>query len=576
MRKVLVSLFAFTLTFLGTPAIAEKSDWQIASFDSQLQLTAEGKVEVTETISTHFSVPKHGIFRDIPITYQGAEGIAYTKIDVTGVSRNNEETPYEIEQNDAYLRLKVGDPDRTVQGDQTYVIRYVATGALRGFSDYDELYWNVTGNSWEVPIAKATATVKLPKPGFTQSACYQGAVQSNEGCTGEITTPSEAHFTTTRELRVGEGFTVAAGYTKGLVPLLTVEAPADPFEVLLHPTMLITNILVFALGIFYLVRRWLLTGRDKSSGRATVVAEYEAPGGLRPAEIGVLMDERADTLDVSATIVDLAARGFLTITELPKKWTFGEIDYTFKRTSQISTELLAYEQELLASLFKDGDEVALSSLKNNFYDDLAKVKKLIYAEVTRKGLFAENPETVRTHHAAISIAALLLGIGACFGISALVQQLPALLAQIGFGTSSAISQVGFWALLATFAMPARTLHGAELLRQSKGFELFINTAEKYRAQFAEKENLYTDILPYAIVFKSTKKLAKAMEKLGVTPPQPTWYHGSHAFHAVAFADSMNSFSSSLSTAMASTPGGSGSGGSGFSGGGFGGGGGGSW
>src|SRR6266404_4562456 len=58
----------------------------------------------------------------------------------------------------------------------------------------------------------------------------------------------------------------------------------------------------------------------------TISVEFTPPENLRPAEIGVLMDERADTLDVTSSIIDLATRGYLTITEVSKIWLFGKVD----------------------------------------------------------------------------------------------------------------------------------------------------------------------------------------------------------------------------------------------------------
>ena len=49
-----------------------------------------------------------------------------------------------------------------------------------------------------------------------------------------------------------------------------------------------------------------------------IAVEFEPPESIRPAQVGLLLDERADTLDVTATIIDLGVRGYLKITELPK------------------------------------------------------------------------------------------------------------------------------------------------------------------------------------------------------------------------------------------------------------------
>jgi uncharacterized membrane protein len=122
----------------------------------------------------------------------------------------------------------------------------------------------------------------------------------------------------------------------------------------------------------------------------TIVVEYEPPEKLRPAEVGVLMDERADTLDVTATIIDLATRGYLTITEVPKKWVFGSTDYTLARVKKDTASLLDYEKELFSKLFDEKDKVDMSSLKTKFYKDLKVVKDKLYEEIIKKGFFQKT------------------------------------------------------------------------------------------------------------------------------------------------------------------------------------------
>ena len=56
-------------------------------------------------------------------------------------------------------------------------------------------------------------------------------------------------------------------------------------------------------------------------------------------------------------------------------------------------------------------------------------------------------------------------------------------------------------------MPKRTAKGYAVLRRVDGFRRFIDESEKDRAQFAERKNLFSEYLPYAIVFGATKKWA---------------------------------------------------------------------
>jgi len=130
-------------------------------------------------------------------------------------------------------------------------------------------------------------------------------------------------------------------------------------------------------------------------------------------------------------------------------------------------------------------------------------------------------------------------------------------------------------------MPRKTKTGAELYRRSLGFRMYMEVAEKDRQKFAEKEHIFADYLPYAIVYGCVDQWAKAFEGIDLTAATSAWYVGNNvgAFSAMHMSRDLSSFSEQVGSAIASTPGGSGSsgfGGGGGAGGGGGGGGGGSW
>lgn len=588
MKRLIIAFLLLAITLMLPTRTQAAEFWQIDLFNSDIQLESSGKILVTETIDTDFAYQnKHGIYRDLPINYTTQSGNKlYSQVDILSVTQDSKKAEVEKSRNGDNLRLRIGDPDRTLNGKHSYVIRYEVSGVLSSYNDYDELYWNVTGNGWTVPIAKATATLHLPsdKDGsFLQASCYQGPERSTDTCQQSIDSKT-ATFSTTHSLNEGEGLTVAASYPKGLLPILKVSPPPSPFTGHFFSLLGLGFILTSLPGITTVFRKWWQQGRDAQHPndpsptnepiKQTIVPEYESPSGLRPAEIGTLIDEKADTTDITATIVDLAVRGYLTITEEPKKW-FSSADYTLAKKKDPDSKLLGYEKALLDKLFDKRDSVRTSELTNTFYQDLAIIKNEVYDEVTSKQLFVRNPQTVRNTWLGIGAFILIVGVGGSIGSAISIETL-ASIAGLLLGISAGLVVTGFTTLISAFAMPARTAHGRELYRQAKGYELFINTAEKYRARFAEKENLFNEILPYAIVFGATKKLADAMKNMGINPPAPTWYYGPHPFNPVFFANSVTSFDKSLSTAMASAPGSSGSGGGGFSGGGFGGGGGGGW
>ncbi|HVF69715.1 MAG TPA: DUF2207 domain-containing protein, partial [Xanthomonadales bacterium] len=427
MRRLLFLIAAILFFLTPFKAMADEG-WVIDKFSSDITIEKTGEVRAIEIIDVDFTFLKHGIYRDIPYIYELDGTKTYTEIDVESVRQNGKKAKYTTSRSDGYVRLKIGDPDKTISGKNKYEISYIAKGVLRGFGDYDELYWNVTGNNWPVEIKNAQAGVSLPTDGILKKTCFEGYAGSTAECMILSESPTEVKFKSLETLGESQGLTVVVGYKKGLVPLLTVERPKSFWEKFIDwPSLATLGVgLIFGIGtILYL---WNKNGRDywfgsgvfggkNDAGSAkpigaheTTVVEYTPPEKLRPAEIGVLMDERADTLDVSVTIIDLATRGFLTITEVPKKWIFGKMDYSLTKKSKDQTELMGYEKMLVNELFSGRNEVKLSSLKKTFYDELKKIKEELYREVVAKGLFASDPEKVRSKYYALAFVMIFVGM----------------------------------------------------------------------------------------------------------------------------------------------------------------------
>lgn len=592
-------------------ASAQDTGWTITSFDVTYDIHQDGTVSAVEDIRVDFgSLQRHGTFREIPVEYT-YDTEQNRLIELTNISVDNGTNPikWKTDAERPYLVLRIGDANVLVSGEQRYRISYTINDGLNAFSDHDEFYWNVTGNGWPISVESASATVTVAG-GIEHIACYAGPTASYAPCGDSSFQPNAAQFATTSILSSGSGLSIVVGLEKGAVevaPPVLVANSVDPVDEIvdfmgLKPLPIGISIAVLVVGLLVVYRLWWTAGRDRWYGdmahvvegvvpddvmplgaHETVVVEYTPPEvttngrdserPLRPAEIGVLIDERADTLDVSATIVDLAVRKHMRIVELEKGGILGifkKQDYELERLDNPGDTLLPYEKLLYDAIFDDGDKVKLSDLRNKLYKDLAKVKKDLYkTSVKNLKFFPASPETVRTTYTALGIGGLVLGGAAIFALGSW--------ASAGI-VGVAIAIVGGVTLFASGAMPRRTASGRQMYRRCLGFRVYMETAETDRQRFAENENIFHEYLPYAIVYECVEKWAKVFEDLGLNP-QPDYYVGTHPFVPLAFASTMSSFSSSVSTTMASTPGGSGGsgfGGGGFSGGGGGGGGGGSW
>jgi hypothetical protein len=577
-----LSLFLLSLIVLILPSSAASADegWVIRSFASSFVINKDASVDVVEDIEVDFmGLEKHGIIRDIPVEYQIEGDPRHHRLirldNITVDNGNGKSHKFSRSRVGDSLQLKIGDPDRTISGPQRYRISYTVTGAFNSFDNHDEFFWNSTGDGWDVPMLASSAT--LTAPALQEVLCFQGYRNSKATC-DYSRDGSSARFVTKGALQSFQGLTIVASVPKGEVdvppPILKyIKTPEEVFVDFmgLKPLPIIGALILGIGGIGAVVRNWWLSGRDRWAGdvhylsgsdankpkplfaRETVVVEYAPPEigkldkrQLRPAEIGLLLDERADTLDISATIVDLAVRDYLRIEMIEGEGLFGKDDYKLVRLKESDDALLDYERRLHDELFDGEESVLMSSLKNKFYSDLATVKGMLYTQGTSKNkFFSRNPESVRGGYLAGGLVLAGLGIAAFVGLGII---------QIGAILALPIIVAGLLMGAFASAMPRRTAGGREMYRRSLGFREYMEVAETDRQRFYEDVSIFDKYLPYAIVYGCTEKWAKAFEDIeGFDSTSRGWYVSNHAFTPVLFASTMNSFSSTVSSSISSTP-----------------------
>jgi uncharacterized membrane protein YgcG len=597
---VRIGLVAVLATGWPAPAhAAQVGSERIVAYDVRLDVRRDGSLIVVETIDYDFGfVPRHGISRDVPVRfrYDGRHDRVYPISDIEVETSSGTPAGVKVTDQGAYKHIRIGDPDTTITGLHSYRITYRLRGAMNGFEGHDELYWNAIGDGWSVPIGRASVEVAMPTD-ITAVKCYTGPSGTQDlACSSAISRGATAQFTEDG-MNPFDALTVVVAIPKGTVPepapILDERWSLDrafartPFTVTGSAVLAVVLIGGVALLLYRRGRdrRWAGSAIDAAFGGPTgeeeavpligdsgVPVEFEPPDKLRPGQVGTLIDGTPHPLDVTATIVDLAVRGFLRIEETEEGGWFRKADWKLTKLDGGRGELLPYEQTLYDGLFKGRNEVQVSDLKNTFYKTVAKVREALYADAMGHGWFRGRPDKVRAVWVVLGVLALLTAIAAVVLLAVFTHlallAVPAVIAAIVLLCGAAY-------------MPSRTAKGTGVLRRTLGFKRFIDESERERAQFAEQKHLFTEYLPYAVVFGATEKWANAFAGIdGELPDTSSWYVGSHAFTIGSFNSSMSSFSSTTAGTIVSTPGSSGSsgfsGGGGSSGGGGGGGGGGSW
>jgi len=553
------------------PAPALARELAIEAFDAEIMVRRNGEVVVTERIRARFTGAWNGIYRVIPVEYDGPGGLGYSLVLRLESATDEAGRPLRVEQSrkGRYRRFRIWVPG-AVDATRTLVLRYTVPNGLRFFDTHDELYWNVTGDEWEAPIEAASARIVLPaQASGVRAVAYTGIFGARESAASVQVAGNGIMVRTLKPLGFREGLTIAVAWDPGVVARPTLLTRANLFF-LGNWAFLIPIVMLFVSW-----RIWLRRGRDPQL--RPIAAAYEPPDQLTPAELGTLIDGRPDVRDITATLVDLAVRGFLLIEETTREHLLGlfsttDYAFTIRRPRAAWTELLPHERDLLRAVFATGDSVRLNDLENRFYKEIPTIRADLYERMVARGYYLHRPDRVAGVWAAIAIAVTAAcGAAAFFFANRLGQSLLA----PGIATAlTGVITLGF-----AFVMPVRTLRCTRALEQVLGFQEFLGRVEADRIERTIlTPALFERLLPFAMALGVEKKWAAAFDDIASEPPE--WYRGRHGVHfrAGLFAHELSRLGSRTAAAMTARPRsssrGSGFGGGGFSGGGFGGGGGG--
>jgi hypothetical protein len=613
LRRIVLAAAGFA-ALLAAPGAEAQRDLRIRDFDARLRVHEDGSLEVTETLVVAFRGSWNGILRDIRLDHRTAEGwrrkLTLSDVRVTDAAGTPLETFEESGSDSWTRRLRIRVPGAS-DAERTVVVHYRVHDVIRFFhgdepsDNFDELYWNVTGSGWEIPIDRVTARLTLPGAAApTRTAVYTGPAGSIESEAKVAEADGGVVFVTTRGLHAYEGMTVGVGWAPGAIATRpTAEDRRRAAAARQWPLAL--PILAFLLGF----ARWKRHGRDPAD--QAVVVQFEPPDGLTPAELGTLIDNSAGIRDIISTLVDLAVRGHIGIEEEVRSRALGLIrtrEYAFHLRHHGTERALAPHEELfLAGLRAHSSPsgrswsevrasiaaasggggashppdhpddaratrvVRLNDLREKFYTSLPGIRNAVYDGLVERGYYLRRPDHAPGPWVLLAVLSMVAGIGGAIAASEGV--LPASpWAVAGAGVASA-------AIFAFFAsiMGARTEKGARTREAAMGFREFLQRveSERYRRMITGPE-LFERYLPHAMAFGVAERWARAFE--GMYREAPQWYAGGSAdgFRVNGFTSDMVRMSSAAQGSMSSSPSSSGSGGGGSSGGGSGGGGGGGW
>ena len=503
---LLVALCTVAFLFVSPASQAQAKEWRIDNLDATMDVQVNGDAVVDEKVTFYFSGNYHFVSRVIPT--DNTDGLTDIRVyDANGVQLSEGDTPGTYSVSDEGSRKVVQVNFDLTDTSATWTFHYRAKSTVQFYDPQDEFWWHVFDAETPVDIAAARVTVKLPDS--VPPDKMKQAVRIGGGVEPTVTTPAPSTMVyEATNIPAYTEFWIGIAFPKGVVKYSWTARRVGAF---ILPKLGLVLPVLFFLGMLLIWRR---RGRDDPS---KTYASYvsEPPSSLSPGLVGALIDEKVDTKEVIATIVDLARRGYLEITDMKDEGSYARPETIFTRTKPLD-ELKGFERSVADSLFDSGhpDQVTTKELRNHFYSHVQPIVGQVYEEVVTAGLFSRNPNSVRSRWLGYGfLAAVALGVLTAIFASA----------DIGgwgyFLFGSIVSVIIVWCF-APF-MPRRTAAGAQEQRKWEAFRNYLHDLTRFQDMESAKDS-FEKYLAYAIAFGVERQWVRRFEGLDV--PSPTWYH----------------------------------------------------
>lgn len=529
---------------------AVTADDQITAYTADATLTKDGRLQVKETVDL---AAGGTTFTRTLATRVRADADRDRTYDIKDVSATVNGQPAQGFQNQS-----VDDGRKltlNVSGKSQIVYNYTVDNVVADSVDGREVSWPVVqGFGVSIPEAKLNVNV----PFATWVTCFAGRTGSSMPCT-------TSQLGESAELEIQQNGVPAAGrvtFLTGLSDQATVQPNAKyttPWSLSRAFTVDSTTgglaILVFGIGLLGAVGLWFFRGRDAAKvGHGAPERpvldgadgpQFAAPDGIRPGQVGTVVDESADVVDITATLLDLAVRNYLTIVEQPRDSHFGKLDWELRRLHPGGPELLAYEKALLDAVFADGDSVLVSALGHSLRPRLNLVREQLYSDVVTQGWFNNRPDAVRNRWTTAGV--VLLGAGVVLTI---VLAIVSKFALVGF----AVMAAGLVLALVGQAAPARTARGAAVLGRVFGLQHYLANETSADLPQGSRLEFASRCLPYAAVLGLTEKWALEIAATDDDDDPDEgigWYSGPENWHLSNIGESLSNFVTSFGGSLSS-------------------------
>ncbi|WP_328701696.1 DUF2207 family protein [Amycolatopsis pittospori] len=494
---------AVLLTGLGAAPARAQGEPQLPalpnSAEISLKVERDGALSVVEAVS----VPSEATMtRRVPLRTAAPRDrdriIGIRDVTIEGAGNS------ELTDDEFTVRLKGG----------TSIVRYTVDGAVAEADGLLRVGWQLAGG-WDTRLELVRASFAAPViPNAV--TCYAGP----EGTRGHCGTAQIAHSGLTRfsqqNLATGQRMEISVELPAGTVPANARLEPSKTFA----GAFVLTTPVGWAWGGFALalvaaaVALGLLRRRDKHPGGALPVrlltgkddeAAFASPDGVLPGQVGTVLSGRADAVDLAATVVDLAVRNYLWVSEES-----GELnDWRLVRRNPPDEQLTAFERAVFDVLLPDERESVLLSEVQAARIGIGAVRDVLHDGVVERRWYSRRPAELTRAGLRVCFYGLFLTVLLALTVG---------YAQLG------LIVIAAGAVLAVAArwLPVRTGSGVALHRRLLGVRDALVETKASAVPKLEREVLLSRALPYALALGEQEHWVAGFAALK-GPPKIYWY-----------------------------------------------------
>ncbi|MBF6264106.1 DUF2207 domain-containing protein [Nocardia farcinica] len=233
---------------------------------------------------------------------------------------------------------------------------------------------------------------------------------------------------------------------------------------------------------------------------------FTAPDGVLPGEAGLLLDEHVDPVDIAATVVDLAVRRYLWVTQI------AENDWRITRVNAPDDQLRDFEKAVYTALLPDGvDAVTMGELRGRV--QAGPVRAAMIADAVARGAFVDRSRP----GPAVWLGGALVVAG--------------LAATVGLAVTAGYALVGVAILLAGVALvllpkylPSPTAAGSRIAGRVRALQRGLDATRPEQIPPTDQETVFSRALPYTVVGGRADNWVRAFRQLNpAADAQPGLY-----------------------------------------------------